>query len=329
MKVTNVEIREIIPPAAGAGGDDPPDVGRAHAPRGRDRGRGREAGRDHGAPRATRQSAILNAEGEKQAAILRPRASGSRDPARRGVRARADDDQRVGAERRTQDDEPAVPRGAEGARRRRRRRRSSSRWSSRGSWPASRRSPRSPRARDGRGHDGVELTLARSSGRRPGRPARNPDGRGGVGAGPTRAAVEGRPLEDVELVARARDGDVGAYGELVDAVPGGRVPRRLADRARPRRGGGRGAGGVREGLLRAAAVPRRRAVPAVDPADRLERGEEPRALDPAARARSRSAGSRGRRGGRGPVPRGRGALARRGRGAARARSTGSPSATGW
>ncbi len=35
VKVTNVEIREIIPPARGPGGDDPADVGRADAARGR------------------------------------------------------------------------------------------------------------------------------------------------------------------------------------------------------------------------------------------------------------------------------------------------------
>ena len=47
VKVTNVEIREIIPPAVGPGGDDAADVRRADAARRRHRGGGRQAGVDH------------------------------------------------------------------------------------------------------------------------------------------------------------------------------------------------------------------------------------------------------------------------------------------
>ena len=94
VKVTNVEIREIIPP---------PSVQEAMTRQmSAERTRRAVVTEAEGAKQAAitvaegnKEAAILNAEGEKQAAILtrRGRAAG-RDPARGGVRARAEDDQR-------------------------------------------------------------------------------------------------------------------------------------------------------------------------------------------------------------------------------------------
>ena len=90
-------------------------------------------------------------------------------------------------------------------------------------------------------------------------------------------------------------------------VPGPRLPDGVRDRGRVGRRRGRRPGGVREGLVRAAAVQGRVAVPAVAAGDRGQRGPQPPPERPAP-GRPGPAGRRGPPlGGRGPVPRGGGA----------------------
>ena len=125
------------PAARRAGGDDPADVGRAHAPRRRDRGRGHKQAAVTVAE-GNKAAAILNAEGQKQAAILH--AEGERQAAilrAEGFSLALDKINEVGEPRGDEHDEPAVPGHAEADRRRRRRRRSWCRWSSPGSRPES------------------------------------------------------------------------------------------------------------------------------------------------------------------------------------------------
>ena len=120
-KVTTVEIREIIPPR---------DVQDAM-------NRQLSAERTRRAviteSEGTRQAAINVAEGEKQSEILR--AEGERQAAilrAEGFSQALDPDLRRGRRDRREDDDAAVPRGAQGARRRARRPSSSSRPSSPG-----------------------------------------------------------------------------------------------------------------------------------------------------------------------------------------------------
>ena len=143
-----------------------------------------------------------------------------------------------------------------------------------------------------------------------------------------RPSVEDRPLEDEELVGAGPGRRRRCLRGAGRALPAARVPHRLAVRARRGRGGGRGAGGVREGVVRAAAVPTGRAVPAVALSHRCERGEEPGARPHAPRRRWRCGRPR-RPGDAVPSPEdaspsnamSRGAAARAGR-AARARPAG-------
>ena len=114
--------------------------------------------------------------------------------------------------------------------------------------------------------------------------------------------VEGRPLEDVELARLARDGDVSAYGELVEryrevAFRTAWLITRSSAEAEDAR-----TGGLREGLLRARPIPRRRGVPPVGPSDRVERGEEPAAVGGPARAAHRAARAGPRLGDAAPSP---------------------------
>ncbi len=103
-------------------------------------------------------------------------------------------------------------------------------------------------------------------------------------------------------------------------APGRRVPGGLPRHRRRRGGRGCRPGGVRQGVPGARPLPRRRAVPALAPHDRDERGAQP---PPRRRpAGDPRAACRGVRAGRdGALGRGRGALARRARrAAARARA---------
>ena len=72
--------------------------------------------------------------------------------------------------------------------------------------------------------------------------------------GLTASSAVGTPLDDRELVARAKEGDVDAYAALLRTH--GHVARRLAGRVRCGRRGRGGAGRVRQGLVRARPVPR-------------------------------------------------------------------------
>ena len=105
--------------------------------------------------------------------------------------------------------------------------------------------------------------------------------------------VEGRQLDEAELVLRAQRGDAARLPGADADVPGSCVQ----DGVRDRRLGDGGRGGcarrVREGVLGARPVPARQAVSAVAADDRRQRGAQPSPLG-GARARARSA--RGRRG---------------------------------
>ena len=135
VKVTNVEIREIIPP---------PSVQEAMT-RQMSAERSRRAivleadGTKSAAitvAEGNKASAILNAEGSKASAILT--AEGERQAAilrAEGFALALETINRPGDDRRPEDDEPAVPRRAQADRGLRRRPRSSCRWSCRGSPP--------------------------------------------------------------------------------------------------------------------------------------------------------------------------------------------------
>src|SRR6266508_3849393 len=100
---------------------------------------------------------------------------------------------------------------------------------------------------------------------------RNRLARDGVSAVTDR--VEGRPLEEAELIELAKDGDVQAYGELVTRY------RELAFRTAflITRSAADAEDAAQDAFVKAyyaLEIPYPGFVPAVDPADRLERGEE-------------------------------------------------------
>ena len=140
--------------------------------------------------------------------------------------------------------------------------------------------------------------------------------------------MEGRPLEDAELVDLARDGDVRAYEELVSRYQGlaYRVAWLVARQA------GEAEDAVQEAFVKAYyALPRFRPGAPFRPWLLRIVANEARNRVRSTRRQERlvAAGGRGRSGGRGPVPRDRGARSRRGRGArARAwRGCASPTAS--
>ena len=71
IKVTRVELKNIIPPAAIQGGHGKTDEGRARAPESILRAEGEKKSMVLVAE-GHKESAVLNAEGEKEAAILLP-----------------------------------------------------------------------------------------------------------------------------------------------------------------------------------------------------------------------------------------------------------------
>ncbi len=75
--------------------------------------------------------------------------------------------------------------------------------------------------------------------------------------------MEGRPLEERELVLRAQRRGRGRLRGARSRAPGDRIPSRLPHHRQPARGRGRRPGRLRQGLARARALPQRRAVAAV------------------------------------------------------------------
>src|SRR5439155_11107125 len=90
-------------------------------------------------------------------------------------------------------------------------------------------------------------------------------------------------------------------------VPAGGGPDRLPRRRADGRRRGRGAGGLPEGVLRAAPVPGRRPVPPLAAGHRGERGPEPAQVGGSAGTAGPAGGTGPPLGGCGPIPRGGGA----------------------
>ena len=107
-----------------------------------------------------------------------------------------------------------------------------------------------------------------------------------AGARCSRRVVEGRPLDERELVLRAQRGDERAFEELVRAAPGDRIPCRLPHHRQRGRRRGRRAGRARQGVARARPLPRATAAAAVAARDRRQRGPQPPPLGRPARRRS-------------------------------------------
>ena len=115
-------------------------------------------------------------------------------------------------------------------------------------------------------------------------------------------AVVDRPLDEAELVERARRGDLDAWETLVRAYQGiaFRTAYLLGGQRRRRRGGR--AGRLRQGLPRARPLPARRAVQALAAADRRQRGSQPPPLGRPPRSARAARGTRDRPGDAAPSP---------------------------
>ena len=117
VKVTNVEIREIIPPPERAGGDDAADVGRALPPGDRPRSGRHEVRRDH---RRGGQQGVGDLERRGKQGVGDPHGRGraaSGDPAGRRFRAGPRNHQPASVDRRPEDDDAAVSGRAQADRR--------------------------------------------------------------------------------------------------------------------------------------------------------------------------------------------------------------------